>query len=288
MNKLSKKLVLSILTLVLTVVALGANTYAWFTLGNNANTGEFTATIEAGEGLEIQLVGDSSWYNELPAGLISEKIKGVRFAALTSVDGINLNNITGAEAAAGTYVEFQLKFRSLTQGNVYLTDYSLTGEVSTKLADINFQGVNGAVNFDDAYQINSADAARISVLGKNQQTLSTTAGDHEYGFAGAHSYYDVKNSETLKAPLDLAFEYTTITENGQNVTTVSKKADAPKIKETLQTADTNVVMVELSNLVNGFYEGQLTVKVWIEGWDVDAFNAILGLPINVTLSFEKK
>ena len=53
MSKLSRKLVLSVLTLVLSVVALGTTTFAWFALGQSATIDQFQLQATAGEGLEI-------------------------------------------------------------------------------------------------------------------------------------------------------------------------------------------------------------------------------------------
>ena len=57
MTKMTRKLLLSIITVVLTVVALGTTTFAWFTLTNTAQIQEFEAKIIADSGIEIA-IGD--------------------------------------------------------------------------------------------------------------------------------------------------------------------------------------------------------------------------------------
>ena len=47
MRKFSNKMVLSILTLVLLVVALGTTTYAWFTVGNIAKVDHLQLKFQA-------------------------------------------------------------------------------------------------------------------------------------------------------------------------------------------------------------------------------------------------
>ena len=55
MKNISRKLVLSILTVVLTVVALGTTPFTWFTITNTANISAFEAQIVSDEGIEIAI-----------------------------------------------------------------------------------------------------------------------------------------------------------------------------------------------------------------------------------------
>jgi len=55
MNKIARKLVLSILTVVLTVAALGTTTFAWFTLTNTSVVQPFQAQIVSDTGIEIAI-----------------------------------------------------------------------------------------------------------------------------------------------------------------------------------------------------------------------------------------
>ena len=53
MNRLARKLVLSVLSVVLTVVALGTTTFAWFTLTNTSVVQPFNAQIVADTGIQV-------------------------------------------------------------------------------------------------------------------------------------------------------------------------------------------------------------------------------------------
>ena len=55
MKKLTQKLVLSVITMALVVVALGTSTFAWFTLQNTASLEQFSGQVTAGEGMEVSL-----------------------------------------------------------------------------------------------------------------------------------------------------------------------------------------------------------------------------------------
>ena len=52
-KNLTKKLMLSVLTLAFAVVSLGASTFAWFTVGKDANVESFNAQVVSGAGIEI-------------------------------------------------------------------------------------------------------------------------------------------------------------------------------------------------------------------------------------------
>src|SRR5690554_3527579 len=65
MTKISKKAILSILSLVLSFVALGATTFAWFSLGTTATVEKFEVQVTGSEGLEISLGDSNQWYTNI-------------------------------------------------------------------------------------------------------------------------------------------------------------------------------------------------------------------------------
>ena len=86
MKKISKKAILSILTLVLTVVVLGASTFAWFTLGTTATVDNFDVNVTSSEGLEISLDGNN-WYTRLNSDIMRDYIEEQVTAARLNNDG---------------------------------------------------------------------------------------------------------------------------------------------------------------------------------------------------------
>lgn len=169
MSKLSKKLILSVLTLVLTVVALGATTFAWFTLGNEATVGQVGGTITAGEGLEIRIAqgqegymdgtnvtnitGFESWYTNLPSSKLVEFLEikyhenhnRIDLKGLTTEDGVTLfgMNTTPAAGNSGAYIEYALEVRSQTPGYLYVSSAKLEGAPVSWVADTNYFVVDG-------------------------------------------------------------------------------------------------------------------------------------------------
>src|SRR5690554_2619974 len=86
MTKISKKAILSVLSLVLTFVALGATTFAWFSLGTTATVSPFDLEVKGSEGLEIQLSGDNSWYSTINKDLIKGHITNLITSANTGAE----------------------------------------------------------------------------------------------------------------------------------------------------------------------------------------------------------
>src|SRR5690554_1359802 len=101
MSKLSKKLFLSVITLVFTVVAMVATTYAWFTIGDTATVGNVEGSVQGSEGLEIQFDGDDSgeWYSNISKSKMDDFLGDAAEAlkAISSPNGENfylVNQIT--------------------------------------------------------------------------------------------------------------------------------------------------------------------------------------------------
>lgn len=207
MSKLSKKLILSVLTLVLTVVALGATTFAWFTLGNEATVGQVGGTITAGEGLEIRIAqgqegymdgtnvtnitGFESWYTNLPSSKLVEFLEikyhenhnRIDLKGLTTEDGVTLfgMNTTPAAGNSGAYIEYALEVRSQTPGYLYVSSAKLEGAPVSWVADTNYFVVDGidAVADQTTVVVSAADAARLSVEGNTDHVFAfqNEAGD---------------------------------------------------------------------------------------------------------------
>ncbi|MGI6769101.1 MAG: hypothetical protein ACOX43_08480 [Bacilli bacterium] len=73
---------------------------------------------------------------------------------------------------------------------------------------------------------------------------------------------------------------------------VLKTSNLPKLNElnttTINPEDhTPVATLEVDNNYTGvkFYYGQITVRIWLEGWDPDMFNAIMADVISIHMYF---
>ena len=132
-NKLTRKLMLSAFTLLFAVISLGASTYAWFVLSENAKVTAFQGTVTSGtSGLEIAItdtsvtdpaqIPDSAWKaTELN---IKDDLESIftefDFDAVQNSNPLNSSVFTdindkpvSANGKNGDYLQFKLWFRLL-------------------------------------------------------------------------------------------------------------------------------------------------------------------------------
>lgn len=285
MSTLSKKLFISVLTLIVTVGAFAATTFAWFTLGNQSNIGQFESEVTAGDGLEVQFDGNNIWHNS-----INNTQMGTYLTAKYSPNPIVMNTVTNADGKGtftkpsfledsvvktSEYIEFKLNFRSKTSGSVAWIQASLSSNGTTWLADTPFTGANGNSILESA-SVNgyASNAARISVEGTNTIVVEQTVGTNGNVVGsgkddkGAINYYNAKTGTTAATDATLP-SFPTYT----NIATLG---------------ESSVVLVLADDTSGtGYFIGSVTVRVWLEGWDYDAYNNILGDTLKTSLSFKK-
>jgi hypothetical protein len=128
MSTLSKKLFISVLTLIITAGAFAATTFAWFTLGDEVTVSNIQGTVVAGEGLEIRLGTTGEWKSFISQSDIATYLASSggtwefdKFGAVTSIDGQSFTKLSVTDNEAGTmtfpaastkeYVELIFEFR---------------------------------------------------------------------------------------------------------------------------------------------------------------------------------
>ncbi|QWB95566.1 hypothetical protein KHQ89_06320 [Mycoplasmatota bacterium] len=309
MRNISRKLVLSIIAVVLTVFALGSTTFAWFTLTNTSTVQPFSAEVIADSGIEISLGNHSTVFNapdeanwvttlntaDIEAFILADP-DFTNFDHVTTADGSTFFTL-GATALTGTtqgYIELPLSFRSNTStvinwSNVTLTSPDYTWNSDSTFTD-SYQGSTRAVTAGDDIVVNAADAMRISmisgsgygsfVVGYENPSSDTndvlgqlTNADLSDGIAvgegsaGSTNYFYSKNT-ALPFGADDVTTLTTITSlsTAQQVVTLSDVSATPEF--------------------GASYFGQITVRIWLEGWDADAYNAILSQVVTTSFVFQ--
>jgi hypothetical protein len=325
MTKLTRKLLLSIITVVLTVVALGTTTFAWFTLTNTASVQTFEADIVADSGIEIAL-GDSpqagtpglglNWVTTLTTQSIYDYIDAkygtFTFNHLTTTDGDIFRTLgvgsQGAQLQSGL-LEINIHFRSNSANAIDWTAVSLNADDFTWNVDQAFDAIaydggtssfiTNPVTSGDTLLLNAADAFRIAILGNvggasnvvaYERPESTTApynivlgtggdlsgtlfldpdtvpgsGDEVYtGTYGAHSYF-FNDSQTSPYGID-------------NVVTLATQTSIAQ-ERILDMVDTNPD-------AGATYYGTATIKIWLEGWDLNAYNSLLSQTVRASFQF---
>src|SRR5690554_6668664 len=306
MSKLSRKAILAVLSLVLTFVALGATTFAWFSLGTTAVVNPFDLEVRGSEGLEIQFGGydkngtitgaDTQWFSTLNSGRMNAWLTGPdgifedgKLEAVTSDNGTTFSKledvtsdgtVTTTGAVANTdYVEFILNFRTKTpNAHLDITDVVFDSTAHSWEADVNYKNEHEHnVDVDTEATVENLYvhyAARMSVTGAATTTTFQAPNPESgtnIGFdldKGAHNYVAVKHGlPTLVGPDTTHTDYV----DGANDSGTKEDIVA------FSTDDTG-----------GYYTASVTIRVWIEGWDGNAYDALFDKNFSLAFKFELK
>ncbi len=320
MTKLTRKLLLSIITVVLTVVALGTTTFAWFTLTNTAQVQEFEAEIIADSGIEVAVgdlgiadLNDLEWKTVITPDDIYAYFGGIDVDAMellnhvTTVDGINFTTLGTTNKGAivtGGYIEIPIHFRSNSADAIQWTDVAISGETVSWTVDTAFTNANGvpqAVN--SSMNINPADAIRVAIqgevsgdanhvvayenpaLGSNHVLVDGNYGTNEYAVGGATPADDSDVASNPSAYANGSYNYFFNKSSGEVPLWGIESVD---VVDTL-TALNNDVIAHLDGAhgreISQVYYGTIVIRVWLEGWDPDSFDAQLARQIGVSFRF---
>jgi hypothetical protein len=306
MRNISRKLVLSIIAVVLTVFALGSTTFAWFTLTNTSTVQAFEAQIIGDSGIEISLGAHGTtfanpdaaeWVTTLTtadveAYLVDTYGNTQIFNHVTTADGISFSTLgaTAMTATTAGFIELPLNFRSDTATSINWTTVSLTAAGNSWTVDADFTDATDTARVaGDSITVDASDAMRIAMVSNATYGGNTvayekpssgtnvvlgTGGDLSdsanagHGVAGAMNYYYSKNNAL---PFGAAA-----------VTTLSTITD-------LAAGQPVVSLVDVSGSATDFGAdnyGQLTVRIWLEGWDANAYNSILSQLVSTSFTFQ--
>ena len=277
MKGLSRKIFTSILALILTGAALGTGVFAWFTINNTATANGFEGTVEAASGgfMVSKTGAEGSWATSVT---LDDVFSG-EFSDLTTVDGINFVKKDGTEAKAGQYVEFDLHFAAGAFTNIEAT-LDITGNSTTWTPDYQGSTEGPVTDFaSNAVRVSFQQNTLVTVFEKAAGTDGNTAGIGEFSKNKAVQYYNKVNPGGIKeADFGKA---------GEGVAYVSN------IANTVHTGAANVATLGTPSGVTLPEDGyttyaKVTVRVWIEGWDQEAYNAILTGKVNIDFSFKAK
>lgn len=305
MRKFSNKMVLSVLTLVLLVVALGATTFAWFTVGNIASVEEFEANVSSGEGLEMAYFSGETNRSGYVRTISTAQMVGYLQAdygytnwasefvlkPVTSTDGkvfqqlqANGSLTVGAGVAKkdGGYIEFELRFRTKATGTSLVWEtVSLDSTKKNWTPEVPFIHVGGTDPSAAAADYKAANGTRVSLTrdtvtkvyelptglsdGVNNVALGNSLPDFGHG---AHDYYKRVTGTDLSSGFAAYQAVETITSLTPEVVLGSFDTDGAN--------------------VDGYKVLTVTVRIYLEGFDSETFNAIMGNDLKIALGFKLK
>ncbi|ABX81621.1 hypothetical protein [Acholeplasma laidlawii] len=299
MKSLTNKLVMSVLALVLTGVALSVGVLAWFTINNRATIEAFTGTVQTGEGFYVSLDG-TTWKNTLTTTEMQTAAGAVTFVPLTSQDGIALYDLGSSTAATAGFIEFDLLFAgSANLNNIIIDSLTLSGTQTSWIPGIYVPGTRqtGAPDANTPILDYVSNAARVSFQDMITTTTSTifeqsvgtdtnSLGFGTYATNEAILFYnaimdtDLVENDFDTAAAALALKPTEQAGNGLTVVVAALNPNGTVISGyTYDTSSLTAIGGSSAKV------GAITVRVWVEGWDQEAFNAILSGVLTVNFNF---
>lgn len=316
MKKLTKKTFVALFALFLAVVALGTTTFAWFTLGNVVSVEKIDLNVTGGEGIEFAYVkndGSDSLLSDYVSNMTAEQFLGYlakdygldeddnfaskfKFDLVTSTNGTAFTKmavdrsespgVPSLEPADATDIEtgvleFKLRFRTkavLEDGetaiNLVWNHLTLTSEEVTDWTPsrefVNSKGITVGTT-DDSHSYYASDAARVSITGNNgtivyenaESDTNTVMGQEIIFDKGAHNYYEAV------AGIDLEEKFGGYT---PALTTAGSPTD-------------EVVGTFGEQQEDGYSYSTITVRVYLDGFDAEAFNSILDSVMHIAFKF---
>ncbi|MGI6728743.1 MAG: hypothetical protein ACOX5P_00545 [Bacilli bacterium] len=304
MNKISRKLLVSILSLTFALLTLGTATFAWFTISDTVTVSPFEARIMTADGIEVSL-GDSNpnFFVNVPTEVVNAYLQAggflgnFRLKHLTSEDGTTINDFDGVtklNPASDGYIYMQLRFRSQKPSvKIYVgTGSKLSSDPVAWTADASFTNAKGieisAASGSKNYYI--ANAARLSINSSTNDTLVYelpneaygTGTDVQYGntvlndnpiLNGGVHYYNQKNGLVS-------------TESGYTGLPYQDAITAASVQTFINQGP--ILTLSSTAETDGYYYGIIEVRIWVEGWDPDCFDALLNSTLKIDLQFTTK
>jgi uncharacterized repeat protein (TIGR02543 family) len=319
MNKITKKMFTAILSVTLSLVALGTVTFAWFTLTNTATILPIDIDVSTDDGLEIAMgkltineegiaLANKAWFTELDEETFWDYLEADgynldEFALknVTSEDGVNFTDRQKAplDSKTGGFLEFDVSIRSLVANQyVYLTkDTSVSSNAIEWKADANFIGSHGNnVNPGDVINYYTANSARMSFNSVDENGGSYVlvyelpeyaVSDTTIGF-GVSTIYGNK-AQGKEAIFEGAVSYYNAKHTNSQIT--KEEIKSVKLAETITSflgADPVAFISDKNQDENGYYYTDVTVRIWLEGWDADCIDSIIDDSLRVSLQFTNK
>lgn len=300
MKKITKKLLMAILSVSFALVALGTVTFAWFTLTNITTIDSFDIDVSTTEGIEVAFGDKDEWFTEIDTQTMTDYLRETALnnfdglKPVTSPDGVNFytredrnqeNSLI--DPVFDGYVVFQLRFRSLIANTaIYLSPETVMSDPDgiTWTSDAQFTNSKGEeIKVGDKVTFYVANAARMSFDDGDNNTFVYELPDNSYGDEldekfGNYSHSDNQIEDGKITPIA----------NGA-ISYYNRKHSLNKLEdyEEIELAQANTsflganpIAVTSTTLTDGYYETSITVRIWLEGWDADCMDPIVSGAIN--------
>jgi hypothetical protein len=291
-------------------------TFAWINLGTISNIDGLGITASTGDELEISIDGEN-FFTRLPSDELEKVFKNIPLMDVTSTDGINFftGGLSSVEEAIPNqqYISFDVWIRTTeAERNIYLinnisqeieydTDRIGTYVVSRGVPWIAKRGFMNGPFVTDWVEMgtlgiyHASESIRIS-MHEQQDDLNPLQADERtelasfifdpsenpnrgYGKSyGQFSYFFETTRIWVELPIvipEISYRLSEMDPNNPY-----QALDNDSMVATLQ--PTGI----FDSDDDEYYQGKIKINIWIEGWDADAFNSILGDQLKVQFQFK--
>lgn len=297
-----KKIIITLLTLALALLSFVTATYAWITMARVNLIDELTLVATLGDDIEISIDGEN-FYKELPEDILLQNLRKTSLLEMTSSDGKTFahKNSDVQVIKNVNYLSFDFTIRtdSKREHEVYLANnvsnnaafdeppkegtFVVSKGVSFKSPIRYLYDENDYVEAGETRTYFASGAVRIATITQNADgevvKIFDLSGDEHRGFGkpyGAVAYYNAKHPENrLEIPTTIhptIYKLSEFDPNGPFA------------------YDDTSHLVSLNEIVeaNGktYYQGKVTINIWLEGWDADLFDAVIKDRIKIQLQFK--
>ena len=297
MNK--RRIIFSSLCVIL-LIALVGGTLAWFYLNEEVTISYGNSIFcEAGDSLEISLVENgttSRWtstidYRSGEFTTVDISGDGNNLYRPAEIDenqqpiGFNQAISSLSDGKQYDYIELEVAFLSLSKMNVYLSDESYINPVDPSNTASNIYG-----NFSRDY---IAGAMRVAIVEGNEVKMLWAPNSAYQLIENANGSYSFNSGANGTSTPESSYSYYAENEDGELVqTTVSSEDYASKRFVVDATgadkynSGNSAVLVSLNPASEGAYDQKIVkIRIWFEGTDREAHQALAGGNVNVKLKF---
>ncbi len=307
-----RKIYISILFIAIFTIVFGTVTYAWITIATVNNIQGLSLSASTGNELEISTDG-FNFSSTLDSTTLEELFKDHSLKDVTTLDGINFYSgglkSGGLAVANKDYVSFELWFRTTRkERNIYLINNvsNITSyDVSMEGTYVVSKGISWKSNTDFQYDVEdyiskgesrtyyAKDSIRIGF----QEVIEEPYDQREdsnlkhlifdpsmnqsrgYGKAyGAYSHFINYTGVNITLPYEFPKTIYDLTKPMEDNPYQASNNES-LISELQPTGTYDDEGIEI-------YQSKVIVSIWIEGWDADAFDAILRDYLKIQLQFK--
>jgi hypothetical protein len=284
MKKTRKGLMPALLGAVCSVVALTSVSYAWFTLGNNAEVGEIDVNVQSADGMQVSVDGVLTNFGSVLSydalnGIETNYFKDDKVVlSPVSTDGTFTNGslamFSGSESNAGV-----LKTEAAKNTQFIQFDFYVKLDNDSKLyLDLGSYVKDTVVNKKSSY------ASRVSFANLGNVALDdnyTAASIQEKAESGKATIWEPNSKDhTIEGKDQASYDGITSAGTGDEIT----KKPVTTLKPTYDTNGTTA-KAELLDLKAGV--NKVRVCIWLEGQDSDCTNLIDDGSLQVKIKLTK-